>query len=580
MVFNRRLNSLAVSARIPFVAVLVSAIAGGIAVIYQAWVLSDILNMANISQSSLDKFTTPFLLLLITIILRTILVYINEQSAAVLSENIRASLRIRLSEKILRLGPAYSGQRQAGDMVHTATVAVDSLDSYFSQYLPQLVVCAILPVCILIIVFPLDILSAIILLVTAPLIPVFMILIGRTTEILTNRQYDAFSRMSAFFHDSLRGLTELKNLGRSLDHATQLDRVGETYRNATLKVLRVAFLSAFVLELAATLSVAVIAVQIGIRLMYGQMEFQQAFFFLVIAPEFYFPLRQLGARFHSAQNGISAAKHIFAIMDEPESDIDQTTKKNDPVSTPLFANEFEIRFENVSYTYPGRETDAITQVSFSIHSGEKLAIVGLNGSGKSSLAAMLLRFIQPRQGLITWNGVDIHSIPVDTWRAGISFVNQPAALFNTTIRENLKIVLPDAKDYQLEQALEVARLLDFVKSLPAGLESPLGEDTYGFSGGQAQRLVLARAFLKNAPLLILDEPTTHLDPITEAELDISISRLQQNRTSIVIAHRRQTAQFADRILVMDNGRLVGSGRHSDLLRDCPAYINLINRDPQ
>ncbi|NLF52424.1 MAG: thiol reductant ABC exporter subunit CydD [Leptolinea sp.] len=578
MIFNRRLNSLAFRLRAPFIAVIVSAVAGGFAVIGQAWVLSDILDQIHILQVSINQLNRPFLLLVFIIFLRAILVYVNEQNAALLSEKIRSALRERLAEKILRLGPAYTNQQQDGELAHVTTTGVDSLDSYFSQYLPQLVICAILPVSILIIVFPLDILSAFILLVTAPLIPVFMILIGRTTETLTHRQYDAFSGMSAFFHDSLRGLTELKNLGRSGDHASRLDRVSETYRNATLKVLRVAFLSAFVLELAATLSVAVIAVQIGIRLMYGQMDFQQAFFFLVIAPDFYLPLRQLGARFHAAQNGVSAAKRIFAILDEPEIDLAQTLSDNHPVSFPFFKGEFNIRYENVTFTYPGRKTDAVHRVSLTISSREKLAIVGLNGSGKSTLTSLLLRFIQPNEGCITWNGVDIQTIPIDKWREEFLYVNQQPALFNATIRENLTITAPSAEEHQLEQALQEAHLLETVKTLPAGMDTQLGEDAYGFSGGQAQRLVLARAFLKNAPFLILDEPTTHLDPITQADLDSSISRLQQGRTCVLIAHRRRTAQEADRVFMMDHGHLVGSGHHMELLDTCPSYANLFSRE--
>lgn len=578
MVFNRRLNSLALRVRSPFFAVIASAVAGGFAVIGQAWVLSDILDQVHILQVSINQLNRPFLLLVFIIFLRAILVYVNEQNAALLSENIRSSLKQSLAEKILRLGPAYTNQQQDGELAYVATSGVDSLDSYFSQYLPQLIICAILPASILIIVFPLDILSAFILLFTAPLIPVFMILIGRTTETLTHRQYDAFSRMSAFFHDSLHGLTELKNLGRSADHALRLDRVSETYRNATLQVLRVAFLSAFVLELAATLSVAVIAVQIGIRLMYGQMEFQQAFFFLVIAPDFYLPLRQLGSRFHAAQNGVSAAKRIFAILDEPERTMTQTLSDIHLVSFPLLKDKFDIRYENVTFSYPGRKTDALHRVSFTISSGEKLAVVGLNGSGKSTLASLLLRFIQPIEGCITWNGVDIQTIPINKWREEFLYVNQQPALFNTTIRENLSIAAPAAEKHQLEQALREAHLLETVKNLPAGMDTQLGEDAYGFSGGQAQRLVLARAFLKNAPFLILDEPTTHLDPITQADLDSSLSRLQQGRTCVLIAHRRRTAQESDRILMLDHGQLIGSGHHTELLDTCPSYTNLFNRE--
>ncbi len=437
MVFQRQLNALAYSSRVPFVTVVSSAVLGGGLIIWQAWLLASILDQVHLRHADLEQTTPSLIILSLIVLFRAALVFINEQGAALLSESIRDKLRVKVAEKILRLGPAYIEQQQAGELAYVSTAAIDTLDAYFSQYLPQLVICAVLPVSILIIVFPLDALSAVILLLTAPLIPIFMILVGKTTETLTQRQFKAFSRMSAFFHDSLRGLTELKNLGRSAEHASRLDRVSETYRDATMSVLRVSFLSALVLELAATLSVAVIAVQIGIRLLYGQMDFQQAFFFLVIAPEFYLPLRQLGVRFHAAQNGVSAARRIFAILDQPEYPIEKPLSIVESPAFPIFKAPFDIKFEDVSFAYPGREQEAVSHISCVLHSGETTALVGLNGSGKSTLAALLLRFIRPQEGLITLNGVDIQSIPIDQWRAGIAHLNQQPAMFNATIRENL-----------------------------------------------------------------------------------------------------------------------------------------------
>ncbi len=402
---QRRLNALSSTSRFPLIVVISSATLAGGLIILQAWLLSAIIDQVHLYNAGLDSEFPRLVSLVIIIILRSVLVFINEQSAVVLSERIRSGLREYLSAKVLRLGPAYIEQQQSGELSYGLTGAVDSLDAYFRQYLPQLVIAAILPLGILIIVFPMDPLSAVILLLTAPLIPVFMILVGRTTEVLTHRQYQTFSRMSAFFLDSLRGLTELKNLGRSADHAARLDTVSDRYRETTMRVLRVSFLSALVLELAATLSVAVIAVEIGIRLLYGQMDFQQAFFLLVIAPEFYLPLRQLGVRFHAAQNGVSAARRIFNILDQPEDQSVQTQGEAESSKMDLFQSPFSIRFENITFVYPGRDQEAVSHVSFELKSGETAAIVGLNGSGKSTLTALLLRFIKPQEGIfstITW----------------------------------------------------------------------------------------------------------------------------------------------------------------------------------
>jgi ATP-binding cassette, subfamily C, bacterial CydD len=574
MSIHRRLLSLASTTRFSLGIVISTAAIGGGLAILQAWLLADIIDKVHLESAGLDQVSTVFLFFVIIIFLRSAFVFFNEQCAAITSENIKSRLREQLSRKILKLGPAYINQQKSGELAYAITQAVDELDAYFSQYLPQVVIAAILPVGILAVVFPLDTLSAIILLLTAPLIPIFMVLIGRTTEALTRQRYTAFSRMSAFFLDTLRGLAELKNLGQSRKHASRLDQVSERYREATLKVLRVSFLSALVLELAATLSVAVIAVEIGIRLLYGQIAFQQAFFLLVIAPEFYQPLRQLGTRFHAAQNGVSAARRIFEILDRPVEIENPSTVKSIGATPDLFQRPFIIRFENVSFSYPGRERDAVNNVSFSLKSGETTALVGLNGSGKSTLAALLLRFISPRDGAIYFNDIDISTIPIKHWRAGIAWLDQQPTLFNDTIRNNLLLSRLEGTKIQIQRALEESKLMETINALPAGLDTELGENAYRFSGGQAQRIGLARAFLKNAPVLILDEPTSHLDAILESELDASLSKLRKTCTCLVIAHRKDTARQADRVLVMDQGQLVENGAHPELMALDGIYAHL------
>jgi len=571
---QRRLIRLSSDSLFPLIGVIGSALLVGGLIILQAWLLSLILDQVHLHAAGLKQVTPDLIRLAIVVLLRALLVFVNEQSAAVLSAGIRARLRESLTAKVLRLGPAYTEQQQAGELTYALTGAIDSLDAYFSQYVPQLVIAAVLPVAILTVVFPIDVLSGVIFLLTAPLIPIFMVLIGRTTETLTRRQYQTFSRMSAFFLDSLRGLVELKNLGKSAGHAARLDAVGERYRSATLRVLQVSFLSALVLELAATLSVAVIAVEIGIRLLYGQMDFQQAFFLLVIAPEFYLPLRQLGARFHAAQNGVSAARCIFEIFDQPEQDQKLAQEKAEPFEERVFCSPFTIHFNDVSFTYPGREQEAVRYVSFTLTSGQTTAIVGLNGSGKTTLASLLLRFIQPQGGTILYNDIDIQNIPVDRWRSGIAFLDQRPVVFNTTLRENLLLVRPEAAPDQLRSALETVHLQETVNSLPHGLDTGLGEEGYGLSGGQIQRLALARMFLKDAPFLILDEPTSHLDPFLENELDAALDQMRKNRTCLVIAHRKNTARQADQVLFMENGQLAAAGYHADLVANVPHYASL------
>ena len=570
MSIQRRLNALAVSSKWIFSAVTITAILAGGLIILQSWFLSVIIDDVHLNGAGLDAISPVLRSLIIIILLRAVLVLIHEQTAAILSEKIRSGLRIALSEKILRLGPAYLESQKSGEITYALTGAVDTLDAYFSQFLPQLIIAAVLPVGILAFVFPLDTLSGIVLLLTAPLIPIFMILVGKTTEALTRRQYSTFSRMSAFFLDSLRGTSELKNLGRSHEHTARLDRVSESYRLATMRVLRISFLSALVLELAATLSVAVIAVEIGIRLLYAQIDFRQAFFLLVIAPEFYLPLRQIGARFHASRNGVSAAHRIFEIMDQPEMNVG-----GDGQSVPdLFETPFTIRFDDVSFTYPDRSEEALSNVSFEMRSGETTVLVGLNGSGKSTAAALLLRFIKPSEGTIYYNDIDIQSIPLQEWRAGIAHLDQQPVLFNDTVRENLIIANPAASDSDLEASLKNARLIDVIGTLPEGMNTPVGENAFRFSGGQSQRLGLARAFLKDAPVIVLDEPTSHLDALLEADLNQTIRSLMRGRTCLVIAHRKETARQADQIVMLNNGRVVCCGSHKDLAKCDDGYASL------
>jgi ATP-binding cassette subfamily C protein CydD len=574
MSIQRRLISLAASSKWTFFAVTASAILAGGLIILQAWLLSTIINQVHLEGAGLDVSLPVLGSLTIVIILRAILVFVNEQTAAVLSERIRSGLRSTLAEKILRLGPSYRDQQQAGELSYALTGAIDTLDAYFSQFLPQLIIAVILPLGILAVVFPLDTLSGLILLLTAPLIPIFMILVGKTTENLTRKQYSTFSRMSAFFLDSLRGLAELKNLGRSREHTARLDRVSESYRLATMRVLQVSFLSALVLELAATLSVAMIAVEIGIRLLYSQIDFRQAFFLLVIAPEFYLPLRQVGARFHASQNGVSAARRIFDILDQPN--VEEVIEYS-PIQD-LFKVPFIIRFEDVSFSYPDRQHEALSHVSFEIRSGETIALVGLNGSGKSTLAALLLRFIKPAEGAIYYNDIDIQTISIVEWRAGIAHLDQQSVLFNDTVRQNLLITRTKATDQELEEALDSARVSGFITSLPKGLDTPLGENAFRFSGGQAQRLGLARAFLKDAHLLVLDEPTSHLDALLEADLDQAISRLIVGRTCLIIAHRKDTTRRADHVFMLENGHVICSGTHIELIACSDSYAALFAGD--
>lgn len=574
MNLDKRLLQLLKFARLPLGITVGSAIISGLATIVQAWLLAKIINNVFLEKAGLSEVSGFLLFFILVSLFKAGMSSISHTEGQRTAGILKKKLRAALSLKITQLGPLYTVAEKSGEITNTMQVGVETLNAYFSQYIPQLFISAVIPVTILIVVFPFDMLSGFVFLFTAPIIPIFMMLIGQTAQSMTQKQWKSLSRMSGHFLDVLQGLTTLKIFGRSRQEADNVFKISDQFRRTTMNVLKIAFLSALVLEMAATISTAVIAVEIGLRLMYAKMSFEPALFILILAPEFYQPMRQLGARFHAGMEGVAAAQRIFEILEEPETGRMETGGREAGEKETGTRNLF-IKFEGVHYTYPGASNPALKNISMKIPPNTVTALVGKSGAGKSTIANLLLRFAENYSGSIHIGEKELSSIPKADWRTLVSWMPQKPYLFHQTVTENILIARPQSSLDEMKEAAKKAGLHDFITGLPNGYKTLIGEQGSRFSGGQAQRLALARAFLKDAPLLILDEPASNLDPYLDAELQQVISDLSKNRSVLLIAHRLKSVEKADQIIVLDKGEIAEQGRHTELLNQNGYYAKLL-----
>lgn len=535
-----RLLRYARATRFFLVAVVVLGLAGAGLVVGQAMLIAELVVGAFQEGLSVGDLGTPLVLLAVVAAGRGLVSWLTELAAHRASAAVKSELRGRLLERAGALGPGWLGGQRTGSLISLATRGVDALDDYFSRYLPQLGLAVVVPVAVLARIVTEDWVSAAIIVVTLPLIPIFMILIGWATQNRMDRQWRLLSRLSGHFLDVVAGLPTLKVFGRAKAQAESIRKITGEYRQATMRTLRIAFLSSFALELLATISVALVAVTIGMRLVHGEMELYDGLVVLVLAPEAYLPLRQVGAQYHAAAEGLSAAEEIFEVLETPV-----------PAAGTGAAPSGVLSVEGVTVRYPGRASDAVSGASFEVAPGETVALVGPSGAGKSTLLNVVLGFVPPTEGRVRVAGVDLVDVSPERWRERIAWVPQRPHLFAGTIAENVRLARPDADDAQLREALREAGALEFVDALPAGVRTVLGEDGAGLSAGQRQRLALARAFLADRPVVLLDEPTAALDGGTEAEVVEAVRRLAVGRTVLLVVHRPALLSVADRVVRLD-----------------------------
>lgn len=543
------------------------SVIGTLAIVAQAYFFAALVDYTFLQGKSLSDVWQQVLWLAVAVIVRLGATYRQEQTAGDLAVAVKQSLRQKIVTHLFRLG-VTGGSRQ-GDTVHLLTDGLENIEAYVARYIPQMMYSVLIPIIMAIAITDAAPWVALILLVTVPLIPVFMILIGRKAEALNKAQWARMSFLSGHFLDVLQGMTTLKIFGRSEEQVDVVARLSAEFRDSTLKVLRIAFLSALVLELVGTISTALIAVYMGVALLYGEIDFFPAFFVLLLAPEFYAPLRELGAAFHTGMAGRVALEKTDEFLALPIAE---------PPSGSVMApkNPSTVKFTDVTYRYAG-ETNAypaVSKVTFTLEAGKVVMLVGESGAGKSTIANILLRLLEPQSGAVTIDGVDLASLDCESWLARVTYVPQHPYLFRGSVYDNITLGR-SVSDEAVAAAITFAEADAFIAALPEGWNTEIAEGGRGLSGGQRQRIALARAFLQETPIVVLDEVSAHLDVATERSLNRALQRLMKNKIVLLIGHRLESMRLADTLLVMRGGHIVEQGHYDELLMQDGYFRQLV-----
>ncbi|WP_026042558.1 thiol reductant ABC exporter subunit CydD [Pantoea sp. A4] len=524
--------------------------------IAQCWLLAWLISQAVLSAKTFSQMMPYLWLLPVVMLLRTGLDILRQGFAFESAARIRQGLRGMLLERIAALGPSWSQNQRTGSIANSLGEGVEAIEAYFSGFLPQKMIIGIVPLAILVALFPFDWVSGLIMLVTAPLVPLFMIVVGKGAEKMSLRQWHKLSLMSAHFFDVISGLTTLRQTNAARRQTQIIAAISDSYRLTTMKVLRLAFLSSLVLEFFATISTAMVAVYVGFRLYYGEMAFLPGLFALLLAPEFFRPLRDLGAHYHARMDAIGATEGLLAILNAevPERPQGGAIAEAGP-------QEIEVR--GVSYRHA--EGEGVEDISFTLRRGESLAIVGTSGAGKTTLARLLLGFITPASGEILLDGNDLTTRDLAQWQRQIGWLPQRPTLFAGSVSDNIVLSRPDISHSAVQAAAQLAQAETFISTLPGGYDYQLGDGGQGLSGGQIQRIAMARAVLTAPAVLILDEPTVALDNTTAKQMITALAEQLPDTARLLITHDTEIAATADRVLILERGKVIESGTPQELL---------------
>jgi ATP-binding cassette subfamily C protein CydD len=515
-----------------------SALVAAVLVVAQAVSLASLLAAAV--SGRFDR--TAFVVCLTVVVLRGIHVALANAVAGRAAAVVKTHLREELLGEATRRGPGWLTGRRAGELATLAGRGVDALDGYLTGYLPQVFLAAAVPLAALGWLASTDFTSAIVVGLTLPLIPVFGALVGWQTGARTKHQWHLLSRLGGHFLDTVQGLPTLRSFGRERAQVRRVHEMADAYRVATMRTLRLAFLSALVLELVATVSVALVAVPVGLKLLHGGLTLSSALVVLLLAPEAYLPLRTLGTRFHASQEGLAASAEIFAVLQVPSPAV---TEARLPAFTGVVFDRVDVHYGDVI---------ALRDASLDVAAGDRVALVGPSGGGKTTLLSLVLGFTAPTAGRVLVGGVDLSHLDLAAWRARLAWMPQRPHLFAGTVADNIRLGSPDAPLDDVVAAAVAAEADAFVRALPAGYDTDLA--THGISSGQRQRLAMARAWLRrDAQLLLFDEPTARLDATSEAAVVAAAARLAADRTALLVAHRPALLSIATRTVEINAGRL-------------------------
>jgi ATP-binding cassette subfamily C protein CydD len=527
----------------------VLGLVAGVLVLLQATLLARVVARA-FAGASLRDVSRDLVLLALAFAGRGLLAWGFELAGRRAASSVLSELRLALVRRRLRDQPLALDGVGTGEVAASAVQGVEGLGAYFAHYLPQVVLASVVPLAVLAWVAAIDLISAAVMLVTLPLVPVFMWLIGRYAEERTRERWQALRLLSGHFLDVVRGLPTLQAFNRSHAQAGVLAEVGERYRRTTMATLRVGFLSGSVLELAATLGVALVAVTVGVRLAGGSLGLQAGLTVLVLAPELYLPLRQLAVQFHASADGLAVAERMLELLDAPPA-VGAGGRL-----VPPSPREAPVRLESVSFAYPSRPGLVLDRFELELLPGEAVALVGPSGAGKTTVASLLLRLAEPASGRVTVGGIDLADCRAELWRRLIAWVPQRPTIFRGTFAANIRLGNERAGGRAVRDAAVLAGADRFIRSLPEGYETLVGDGGRPLSHGEQRRIALARAFVRDAPLVILDEPTADLDRTSAEVVAEAIERLRPGRTVLLIAHRPELVAHADRVVLLGGGTAV------------------------